>query len=112
MARRDYKSLAKNRPVTSQARLETAFEPKRERRRFPVGALETFSRKAGADSTYEIADLHADWGDKDQAFRWPNTEFQERGFCLVGLKTDFLLDPIRSDPRYTELVHKVGLPRG
>jgi hypothetical protein len=49
--------------------------------------------------------------DKEQAFRWLNTAYQERDLLLVGLKTDFLLDRMRSDPRYVELVNKVGLPQ-
>jgi eukaryotic-like serine/threonine-protein kinase len=67
-------------------------------------------RKTGYSSAYGIAELYADLGDKDQAFRWLNTGYQERDRWLVGLKTDFLLDPIRSDPRFAELVRKVGLP--
>jgi eukaryotic-like serine/threonine-protein kinase len=68
-------------------------------------------RKAGYLSAYRIAELYADLGDKDQAFRWLNTADQERDLYLLGLKTDFLLDPIRSDPRFAELVRKVGLPQ-
>ena len=45
------------------------------------------------------------------AARWLNTAYQVRDWFLLGLKTDFLLDPIRSDPRFAELVRKVGLPQ-
>ena len=68
-------------------------------------------RKAGYYSAYRIAELYADLGDKDQAFRWLNTAYQERDVALMGLKTDFFLDSIRSDPRFAELVRKVGLPQ-
>jgi TolB-like protein/tetratricopeptide (TPR) repeat protein len=68
-------------------------------------------RKTGYSSAYVIAALYADLGDKDQAFRWLNTAYQERDTYLLGLKTDFLLDPLRSDPRFAELVRKVGLPQ-
>jgi TolB-like protein/predicted Ser/Thr protein kinase/Tfp pilus assembly protein PilF len=69
-------------------------------------------RKTGYSSAYGIAQLYADLGDKDQAFRWLNSAYQERNEGLVGLKTDFLLDPLRSDSRFAELVRKVGLPQG
>jgi hypothetical protein len=68
-------------------------------------------RKAGSLSAYRIAIMYSDLGDKDQAFRWLNTAYQERDLYLLKLKTDFLLDPIRSDPRFAELVRKVGLPQ-
>jgi tetratricopeptide (TPR) repeat protein len=68
-------------------------------------------RKRGYTSAYRIAELYADLGDNDQAFRWLNAAYQERDYFLEGLKTDFLLDPIRSDPRFVELVRKVGLPQ-
>ena len=68
-------------------------------------------RKTGYYSALVIATLYADLGDKDHAFRWLNTAYQERDWLLVGLKTNFHLDPIRSDPRFAELVRKVGLPQ-
>ena len=67
-------------------------------------------RKTGSYSAYQIAELYSALGDKDQAFQWLNIAYQERDWSLVGLKTNFLLDPIRSDPRFAELVRKVGLP--
>jgi eukaryotic-like serine/threonine-protein kinase len=68
-------------------------------------------RKTSYSSSYKLAQLYADLGNKDQAFKWLDTAYQERDFNLIGLNTDFLLDPIRSDPRFAELVRKVGLPQ-
>ena len=68
-------------------------------------------RKTGYYSPLVIATLYADLGDKDQAFHWLNTAYQERDWQLEGLKTNFQFDPIRSDPRFAELVQKVGLPQ-
>jgi eukaryotic-like serine/threonine-protein kinase len=68
-------------------------------------------RRAGYQSAYGIAQLYAELGDKDQAFMWLNTALQEHDWYLIGLKTDFALDSIRADPRFAELVRKVGLPQ-
>jgi tetratricopeptide (TPR) repeat protein len=67
-------------------------------------------RNAGYWPAYEIATLYADLRQKDEAFKWLDTAYQERDEGLESLKTDFLLDPLRSDPRFAELVRKVGLP--
>jgi CubicO group peptidase (beta-lactamase class C family)/tetratricopeptide (TPR) repeat protein len=65
--------------------------------------------KAGYPTSYNVAEAYADLGDKDQAFQWLNAAFQEHDQGLMGLKTDFTLDSLRSDPRFAELVGKVGL---
>jgi eukaryotic-like serine/threonine-protein kinase len=68
-------------------------------------------RQTGYSSAYKIASLYADLGDKDEAFKWLDTAYQERDLGLVSLKTDFLLDPLRPDPRFGQLVRKMGLPQ-
>jgi len=68
-------------------------------------------REAGYSSPYDIATLYADSGDKEQAFRWLNIAYREHDPGLVGLKTDFQLDSLHSDPRFAEMVRKVGLPQ-
>ena len=77
-------------------------------------AIETLlaQRKAKTDyvSTYSIAELYADSGDKDHAFDWLNVAYQEHD-GMNALRTDFAFDSLRSDPRYAELVRKVGLPQ-
>jgi serine/threonine protein kinase/tetratricopeptide (TPR) repeat protein len=70
-------------------------------------------RKAKTNYTapYQIAALYADIGDKDSAFEWLNTAFQERCVTVVTVRVDPAFDSLRADPRYTELVRKMGFPQ-
>jgi hypothetical protein len=58
-----------------------------------------------------IARFYADLGDEEQAFRWLDTAYREHDWLLIGSNTYFQLAPLRSDPRFAELVRKVGLPQ-
>ena len=69
-------------------------------------------RKNGYSSAFFIATLYAELGDNDRAFQWLGTAYQERDWLLTALKTDFLLDPLHSDPRFEQLARKIGLPGG
>ncbi|MGO8794875.1 MAG: hypothetical protein ACLQLC_08640 [Candidatus Sulfotelmatobacter sp.] len=66
--------------------------------------------KTGYSSPVQIAYFYAEVGDKEQAFHWLNTAYQQHDWLLIGLNTYFQLEPLRSDPRFAELVRKVGLP--
>ena len=61
-------------------------------------------------SPYQIAGSYADLGDKEHAFQWLNTAYQEHDINIIAIRTDFTMDSLRSDPRYAELVRKIGLP--
>jgi TolB-like protein/Tfp pilus assembly protein PilF len=47
--------------------------------------------------------------DKEQAFVWLEKAYQEKSNILQFVKTHPFFDPIRSDPRFADLVHRVGL---
>jgi TolB-like protein len=68
-------------------------------------------RKDGYYSALLIARFYADMGDKEQAFQWLDIAYREHDWALITLNTSFQLDPLRSDPRFAELVRKVGLPQ-
>ena len=59
---------------------------------------------------FEIALIYVGLGDKEHAFQWMDTAFRERSDLLVYLNVDPRLDPIRSDPRFADLVRRVGIP--
>jgi hypothetical protein len=52
--------------------------------------------------------IYAALGDKIQAMTWLEKGNEERFNPSVLLRPDF--DPLRSDPRFQELVRRIGLP--
>jgi TolB-like protein len=68
-------------------------------------------RKTDYSSALVIARFYAALGDKEQAFHWLDIAYQEHDWLLIGLNTYIQFDPMRSDPRFAELVRKVGLPQ-
>jgi len=56
-----------------------------------------------------IAVIHVGLGDKNQAFDWLQKAFEDRSAGLLYLKVDPAFDSVRSDPRFIDLVHRVGL---
>ncbi|MFL6304572.1 MAG: TPR end-of-group domain-containing protein [Candidatus Sulfotelmatobacter sp.] len=59
---------------------------------------------------YEIALVYAGLNEKDQAFAWLEKALASHDKGLTYLKIDPCLDPLRSDPRFHELLRRVGLP--
>ena len=48
-------------------------------------------------------------GEYDQAFAWLERAYQEQSNILQFLKVHPFFDPLRDDPRFVELVRRVGL---
>jgi serine/threonine-protein kinase len=56
-----------------------------------------------------IAVIHVGLGDKNQAFDWLQKAYEDRSAGLLYLKVDPAFDGVRLDPRFIDLLRRVGL---
>ncbi len=61
-------------------------------------------------SPYMFAVVYAGLGDQDQTFAWSDKAVQDRSAFLIWLKVEPLFDPLRDDPRFQDLLRRIGLP--
>jgi serine/threonine protein kinase/tetratricopeptide (TPR) repeat protein len=59
---------------------------------------------------YSIAMIHAGLEETDAAFEWLASALEDRSEGMAWLNVDPRLEELRSDPRFEELVRRVGLP--
>ncbi len=74
-------------------------------------ALSRWARDRWHWGAFDIGGLYLNLGQKDQAFRWFDKAYEARSGSLVwlfvGLKAD---DPLRSDPRFQDLLRRMSFP--
>jgi len=56
-----------------------------------------------------IADLHFYLGEDDKGFEWLERSYSKKDSTLLQIKVDEYLDNVRSDPRYLDLLGRIGL---
>ena len=66
-------------------------------------------RRTYAHVAYHVAALAARLGEKDLAFQYLERAFDERSFWMPFLKVDPLFDSLRDDPRFRDLLGRIGL---
>jgi tetratricopeptide (TPR) repeat protein len=62
-------------------------------------------------SPYDIAEVYVGLGRNDEAFEWLQRAYEERARALVLLQAEPKLHSLRPDPRFQDLLRRVGLPR-
>src|SRR5262245_8599054 len=103
---------------------DAELEPDERYRRFEL-ALTQYARKdrVAADAAlaqliardrdvmaYQIAEVYAWRGEKDKAFEWLQVSLNNHDTGLLSLRIDPLMQGVRHDPRYHDLLMKMGLP--
>ena len=71
--------------------------------------LETSFGKGEADGR-DVAVVYAGLGENDKVFEWLEKDFQSRNTSLLELRMEVPFVPLRSDPRFKDLLKRMGLP--
>jgi eukaryotic-like serine/threonine-protein kinase len=58
---------------------------------------------------YFLGAVHAALGENDSAFLWLEKAYEQHDSYLVRLKVEPAMDPLRSDPRFEKLLHRMNL---
>ena len=58
-----------------------------------------------------VAHLYSHARDTDRALPWLEKAFEARRWGIIYLGVDPAFDTLRSDPRFTSLVRRIGLPQ-
>jgi TolB-like protein/tetratricopeptide (TPR) repeat protein len=75
-----------------------------------VDAFTAAARKRYIPPTY-FGMLYAGLGDKDQALAWLEKAFRERADLVTWLNVEPMLDDLRPEPRFQDLIRQIGLVR-
>jgi DNA-binding winged helix-turn-helix (wHTH) protein/Tfp pilus assembly protein PilF len=59
-------------------------------------------------SAYDLAIIYVGLDEKEKALEWLQNAYADRSIWLIGIKVEPMLDSLRSDPRFTELMRRVG----
>ncbi len=73
-----------------------------------LAELQRLSEHSYVQAT-DVALVYAGLGDKDKAFAWLDKAYEEHSFALSNLKVEPRFDLLRSDPRFTDLLRRIGL---
>jgi len=74
-----------------------------------LAELQQLSKSRYVPSLY-FAVVYTGLGELDQAFAWLDKAYGERNDRLVYLAVEPIADPLRSDPRYRDLISRLHLP--
>jgi serine/threonine protein kinase len=61
------------------------------------------------EGAYQIAEVHASLGEQDRALEWLEKAYEMHDMSLVNLRVTSKFDVLRSNPRFQDLLRRVGL---
>jgi hypothetical protein len=78
------------------------------RARAEVARLEAYAQRAHMRPEV-LAGAYASIGDRERAFEWLDRAFESRSFGVVWTRDFPPFDPLRSDPRFAQMLRRIGI---
>ncbi len=69
-----------------------------------------FEANESGSPAWFTALYYASIGNHEKALEWLQKSYDRHEVEMIWLREEPVLKPVRSDPRYIELYHKVGFP--
>jgi len=72
--------------------------------------LDAIKGDRGDGAAYQYAEIYAQWGETSKGLDWIEKAYARRDDSLVDLEVDYLLDPLRKEPRFLAIERKLKFP--
>jgi len=66
--------------------------------------------KPGIVAPYDLATVYFGLGDREQGFTWLEKALEARNWWVFFIKVEPWMDPLRSDPRFQDLLRRMNFP--
>jgi len=70
--------------------------------------LQLMMGEYGNSASYQYAQVYAQWGEPEKALDWLQSALEVRDPGVLGMGMDHLLDPLRREPRFREILQLAG----
>ena len=85
------------------------LEDDKERARRLIPELEPHVGEPLSGDAFQIAGLYFFLAENDKGFEWLEKSYSRRESSLLSIAVDDMLDDVRADPRYQNLLERLGL---
>ncbi len=73
--------------------------------------LQRLLAENGDELAYQYAQIYSQWNQKEEALKWLATALRLEDPGLSDIKVDPLLDPIRDEPQFNQIVERLNFPK-
>jgi TolB-like protein len=72
--------------------------------------LAKMQSELGTSASYQYAEIYTQWGNIPKALDWLDSAYRLPDPGITSMRSDPFIDPLRKEPRFQEIEHKLNVP--